>query len=232
MTGDQALALRRIQLPGRARSARRNSSTRGRSQGRCSAERARGSADPRRGRARRGRGRGGWPPDRIGSRRAARGQPSRPAIQSLTFGTVRWFFELEAVLARLQTDRMRQTDHQVRALALVGLYQLAHGATPEHAAVSETVEAARELGASARGRLRQCAAAPVPARARGAPRRRARRARGAARAPGMAARRLRARLAARLGGDIGPRRYTSRCRLEGSASIRQALMNFPFSSKT
>jgi len=77
---------------------------------------------------------------------AARGEPSRPAIQSLTFGTVRWFFELEAVLARLQDRPDAKLDHQVRALALVGLYQLAHGATPEHAAVSETVEAVRELG--------------------------------------------------------------------------------------
>jgi 16S rRNA (cytosine967-C5)-methyltransferase len=77
---------------------------------------------------------------------AARGQPSRPAIQSLSFGTVRWFFELEALFARLQDRPDVKLDHQVRALALVGLYQLAHGATPEHAAVSETVEAVRELG--------------------------------------------------------------------------------------
>ena len=77
---------------------------------------------------------------------AARGQPSRPAIQSLVFGTVRWFFELEALLARLQDRPGAKPDHEVRALALVGLYQLTHGATPEHAAVSETVEATRELG--------------------------------------------------------------------------------------
>ncbi len=77
---------------------------------------------------------------------AARDQPSRPAIQSLAFGTVRWFFELEACLARLSSRPDVPPEHEVRALALVGLYQLAHGATPEHAAVSETVEAARELG--------------------------------------------------------------------------------------
>ncbi len=71
---------------------------------------------------------------------------SRPAIQSLAFGTVRWFFELEAVLAGLQDRPDAKLDRDVRALALVGLYQLAHGATPEHAAVSETVEAARALG--------------------------------------------------------------------------------------
>ncbi len=77
---------------------------------------------------------------------AARDQPSRPAIQSLAFGTVRWFFELEGCLAHLSSRPDVPPAHEVRALALVGLYQLAHGATPEHAAVSETVEAARELG--------------------------------------------------------------------------------------
>jgi 16S rRNA (cytosine967-C5)-methyltransferase len=77
---------------------------------------------------------------------AARDLPGRPAIQSLAFGTVRWFFELEACLAQLSSRPDVPPAHEVRALALVGLYQLAHGATPEHAAVSETVEAARELG--------------------------------------------------------------------------------------
>jgi 16S rRNA (cytosine967-C5)-methyltransferase len=77
---------------------------------------------------------------------AAHGLASRPAIQSLAFGTVRWFFELEACLALLSNRPGTPPEPAVRALALVGLFQLAHGATPEHAAVSETVEAARELG--------------------------------------------------------------------------------------
>jgi len=71
---------------------------------------------------------------------------SRPATQSIAFGTVRWFFELEALLAPLLDRPAASLDREIRALALVGLYQLAHGATPEHAAVSETVEAARTLG--------------------------------------------------------------------------------------
>ena len=70
----------------------------------------------------------------------------RPAVWSLAFGTIRWFFELEACLGRLVSRPMQDLDPQVRALALVGLYQLTHGDTPEHAAVAETVEAARALG--------------------------------------------------------------------------------------
>ena len=70
----------------------------------------------------------------------------RPATQSIAFGTVRWFFELDACLASLLDRPRGKQDPEVRALLLVGLYQLLHAATPEHAAVSETVEAARALG--------------------------------------------------------------------------------------
>lgn len=76
----------------------------------------------------------------------ARESASRPAIQSLAFGTIRWFTELEAILGLLLDRPAAPLQREVRALALVGLYQLAHGATPPHAAVSETVEAAPALG--------------------------------------------------------------------------------------
>ena len=70
----------------------------------------------------------------------------RPATQSIAFGTVRWYFELEACLTRLLDRPGGRQDPELHSLLLVGLYQLLHGATPEHAAVSETVEAARALG--------------------------------------------------------------------------------------
>ena len=70
----------------------------------------------------------------------------RPATQSIAFGTVRWYFELDACLARLLDRPGGRQDPELRSLLLVGLFQLLHGATPEHAAVSETVEAARALG--------------------------------------------------------------------------------------
>jgi 16S rRNA (cytosine967-C5)-methyltransferase len=59
---------------------------------------------------------------------------------------VRWHFELDACLAQLLDRPARRQDPEIRALLLTGLFQLLHGATPEHAAVSETVEAARALG--------------------------------------------------------------------------------------
>ena len=77
---------------------------------------------------------------------ATEGGVPRPAVQSLSFGTVRWNFELAECLAALLDRPGVKQDPEVRALMLVGLFQLLHGATPEHAAVSETVEAARALG--------------------------------------------------------------------------------------
>ena len=70
----------------------------------------------------------------------------RPPVQSLAFGTARWYPELEACLVRMLDRPDSRLEPEIRALILVGLYQLLHGATPEHAAVSETVEASRSLG--------------------------------------------------------------------------------------
>lgn len=69
----------------------------------------------------------------------------RPAVQSLAWGTVRWIPELEACLRLLSSRPPEELDPALRALLLVGLYQLAHGVTPPHAAVAETVEATRAL---------------------------------------------------------------------------------------
>jgi 16S rRNA (cytosine967-C5)-methyltransferase len=77
---------------------------------------------------------------------AAAPRALRATVQSLAFGSVRWFHQLEACLAVLSGRPPERLDPKVRALALVGLYQLAHGETPPHAAVSETVEATRLLG--------------------------------------------------------------------------------------
>ena len=77
---------------------------------------------------------------------AAPDRALRPAIQSLSFGTVRWYLELDACLAQMLDRPGSALDPEIRALALVGLFQLAHGATPAHAAVAETVEATRALG--------------------------------------------------------------------------------------
>jgi 16S rRNA (cytosine967-C5)-methyltransferase len=71
---------------------------------------------------------------------------ARGLKRSLCYGTLRWHFRLAAVLNALASRSPEQLDPRLRALLEVGLYQLASGETAPHAAVSETVSAARILG--------------------------------------------------------------------------------------
>ena len=70
----------------------------------------------------------------------------RALAQELTFGTLRWYFRLQAVAAQLFGKPLKKKDRDVEALVMVGLYQLLMLETPAHAAVSETVQAVRLMG--------------------------------------------------------------------------------------
>ena len=70
----------------------------------------------------------------------------RAFAQELAFGTLRYLPRLDAWLAHVARRPPRRRDTDVRALALLGLYQLAFTRVPPHAAVSATVELARILG--------------------------------------------------------------------------------------
>jgi 16S rRNA (cytosine967-C5)-methyltransferase len=70
----------------------------------------------------------------------------RGLVRALAFDTVRWHIRLDAMLARLLKQPGQDIAPEVRALALVGLCQLAYTSIPPHAAVDETVNAARVLG--------------------------------------------------------------------------------------
>ena len=69
----------------------------------------------------------------------------RGLLRSLCYGSVRWHWRLLAVLTQLCSQPPEDLQPEVRALALVGLYQLMHTDIAAHAAVAETVEAARVL---------------------------------------------------------------------------------------
>lgn len=69
----------------------------------------------------------------------------RGLLRSLSYGSVRWYHRLLDVLTRLSSQHPKELQPEVRALALVGLYQLLHTDIAAHAAVAETVEAARTL---------------------------------------------------------------------------------------
>lgn len=66
-------------------------------------------------------------------------------LQALVYGSVRWYFRLDALLAMLLDRPLKARDRQLRGLLLVGLFDLAYGRTPTHAAVAETVNASNKI---------------------------------------------------------------------------------------
>jgi 16S rRNA (cytosine967-C5)-methyltransferase len=69
----------------------------------------------------------------------------RALVQELAYGTLRWYFQLDAVLGALLVKPLKARDSDLRCLLLSGLYQLRHMSVPVHAAINESVQAAREL---------------------------------------------------------------------------------------
>jgi 16S rRNA (cytosine967-C5)-methyltransferase len=69
----------------------------------------------------------------------------RGLLQELSYGVCRWQPTLQALLDRLLERPIDPREPVVRALLLTGLYQLHYLRIPEHAAVAETVAAARQL---------------------------------------------------------------------------------------
>ncbi len=66
--------------------------------------------------------------------------PERRALaQELCYGTLRWWYQLDALLSLLLDKPLRGKDRDVHCLLLCGLYQLEYMGIPPHAAVSETV---------------------------------------------------------------------------------------------
>ena len=69
----------------------------------------------------------------------------RALIQELSYGTLRWYYRLDALLQRLLQKPLKQRDADVRCVLLTGLYQLDQLAMPQRVAVNETVQATRAL---------------------------------------------------------------------------------------
>ncbi len=66
-------------------------------------------------------------------------------VKELCFGVLRWYFQLHAILQSLLAKPLRSKDLDVYALLLIGAYQLSYMRTPGHAALSQTVEACRNI---------------------------------------------------------------------------------------
>lgn len=70
----------------------------------------------------------------------------RSLASALCYGTLRFYPRLQRLLREALHQPLRDKDADVHALLLLGLYQLMFMSTPAHAAVHETVDAARALG--------------------------------------------------------------------------------------
>lgn len=70
----------------------------------------------------------------------------RGLITEIASGVVRWYWLLDHYLGILLDKPMGRKNREIRCLLQVGLYQLEFMRTPVYASVSETVNAASELG--------------------------------------------------------------------------------------
>jgi 16S rRNA (cytosine967-C5)-methyltransferase len=70
----------------------------------------------------------------------------RALLRELCYGTLRAAPRLQGLLRQLQKRPFKRRDRELEALCLLGLYQLDVMRTPDHAAVSATVDAAPRIG--------------------------------------------------------------------------------------
>jgi len=68
----------------------------------------------------------------------------RAFIQALSFGVIRQYHRLDFILQQLLSKPLRNKDADIKMLLLIGLYQLKYMRVKSHAAVSETVTAAKK----------------------------------------------------------------------------------------
>ena len=81
----------------------------------------------------------------------------RGFCQQLCYGVIRWQPRLTLIADKLLKKPLKHKDTDIQALLLIGLYQLSELKTPPHAAISETVNAAKQLGKQwAGGLLNAC----------------------------------------------------------------------------
>lgn len=66
-------------------------------------------------------------------------------IQELSYGVLRWHPRLEFIADALLSKPLKQKDSDLKALILLGLYQLEYLRTPDHAAISASVDACKAI---------------------------------------------------------------------------------------
>lgn len=68
----------------------------------------------------------------------------RAFVQALCYGVIRYYHRLDFILKQLLPKPLRNKDTDIKMLLLIGMYQLKYMRVKSHAAVSETVSAAKK----------------------------------------------------------------------------------------
>ena len=72
-------------------------------------------------------------------------QQQKALFQELCYGVARFYPQLSLIAKQLLKKPLKEKDYDIYALILLGIYQVLYTKIPQHAAVAETTEAAREL---------------------------------------------------------------------------------------
>ena len=72
-------------------------------------------------------------------------QQEKAQAKQLLFGSLRYFHQLKTVAENLLDKPLKAKDQDVLLAIIMGLYQLKYMSTPDHAAISESVELVRKL---------------------------------------------------------------------------------------
>lgn len=74
-------------------------------------------------------------------------------VRDLCFGCMRWHERLSAILKQLMSKPLKVADKDIECVLRIGLYQILYQRTPEHACVSEAVNATKDLKKPWAGKL-------------------------------------------------------------------------------
>lgn len=66
-------------------------------------------------------------------------------VKNICFGSLRWHYQLSALVNILIPKPIKKKDKDIECVIRIGLYQIIYQQTPDHAAVNETVAAAKPL---------------------------------------------------------------------------------------
>ncbi len=69
----------------------------------------------------------------------------RAYIHEICYGVSRWYYQLKFISSQLIQKPLKEKDQDITILVVIGLYEIIYMRAPDHAVVSETVEATKAI---------------------------------------------------------------------------------------